>query len=753
MSCAQVKADDIGCESRFGEHTALYVWSDALRSQNVSSILELAQVQDVDRLLLSIGKGAPIEKVDTLKARARQSGITTEFLLAPNYWVRSGDLEDVRSRIKGIDLEGSPLHLNIEPHAYDDFDQREEEYLRRYLEVLRETRKVIGDSRLTVSVPLFWPDSTYRDIAPIVDRAYFMAYGEREPRERAEQVREVSHHFALKQRVIALRPEDYSDLSALNQSVSALGDTVETGQFALHDFESFVRLVGNDGNPPIASNDAFSSVEDQVLTAQAPGVLGNDCDLDGDSLSASVASSPSNGSLTLGKDGSFEYSPEKGFAGIEEFVYKVSDGDSTDAATVTVNVEAIFVTISGSVAYPREGENGLTDGRPLSGVPVKVSAVSGDTAAMDTTDSDGNFSVDVRTGEYVVEPQIDRDIPSGEINATDANRTVGGYVGTSPFLDDFQKEVADVNNSDNANATDALNMAFFFNDPEGTTFEASDWATTADTADVTDGGDANVSVLAAAHGDADLSGAEQSGGSAVATANGASPSAELERESDLRGVEREKTFEVPVRLDDAATVGSYSLEIEFPADKVSFRGVAETDRNVMSTAEEGAVRLSWFDQSGDQPMKLGSGASLVTLRFSAVGGVEKGTAFTLEVTASELAGPDAQPLTSTRLSVEGTEIGSVLPDKFALDGSYPNPVLGGQATIEMDLPARTDVTVEIYNTLGQRVQTIERPVAAGTGQTLQVDASRLASGQYFYRVRADLEGGAAEEFGRITILQ
>jgi hypothetical protein len=94
------------------------------------------------------------------------------------------------------------------------------------------------------------------------------------------------------------------------------------------------------------------------------------------------------------------------------------------------------------------------------------------------------------------------------------------------------------------------------------------------------------------------------------------------------------------------------------------------------------------------------------------------------------------------------------PDQFALNGSYPNPVAGGQATIEMDLPSRTSVTVEVYNVLGQRVQTIEQSMAAGEAQSVQVDASQLSSGQYFYRVNAELEDGSTvTETRQMTVVR
>ena len=47
-----------------------------------------------------------------------------------------------------------------------------------------------------------------------------------------------------------------------------------------------------------------------TLSVDAPGVLANDTDTEGDALAASVVDSgPSSGSLTLNADGSFTYTP------------------------------------------------------------------------------------------------------------------------------------------------------------------------------------------------------------------------------------------------------------------------------------------------------------------------------------------------------------------------------------------------------------------------------------------------------------
>lgn len=88
---------------------------------------------------------------------------------------------------------------------------------------------------------------------------------------------------------------------------------------------------------PIASADSYSTPEDTMLTVDAPGVLGNDIDAEGDPLSAVLVSGVSSGTLTLNADGSFAYSPNANFSGADSFTYKANDGTS-DSNVVTVSL-------------------------------------------------------------------------------------------------------------------------------------------------------------------------------------------------------------------------------------------------------------------------------------------------------------------------------------------------------------------------------------------------------------------------------
>jgi hypothetical protein len=99
--------------------------------------------------------------------------------------------------------------------------------------------------------------------------------------------------------------------------------------------------VGAVNDAPTAANDSYSTAEDTPLTVAAPGVLGNDSDPEGSTLTAVLGTGPTKGTLALNPDGSFTYTPGAGFSGTDNFTYRASDGMAvSNTATVSISVTA-----------------------------------------------------------------------------------------------------------------------------------------------------------------------------------------------------------------------------------------------------------------------------------------------------------------------------------------------------------------------------------------------------------------------------
>ncbi|MGY5872804.1 MAG: Ig-like domain-containing protein [Candidatus Thorarchaeota archaeon] len=93
---------------------------------------------------------------------------------------------------------------------------------------------------------------------------------------------------------------------------------------------------------PVALDDSYTMDQGTPLLVDAPGVLGNDVDADGDTLETGLVSDPTNGGLVLYPDGSFIYTPINGFVGVDAFEYRAFDGvDYSTTATCTITVESV----------------------------------------------------------------------------------------------------------------------------------------------------------------------------------------------------------------------------------------------------------------------------------------------------------------------------------------------------------------------------------------------------------------------------
>ncbi|MGH3864340.1 tandem-95 repeat protein, partial [Actinokineospora sp.] len=102
-----------------------------------------------------------------------------------------------------------------------------------------------------------------------------------------------------------------------------------------------VTLVLLANAPPNALDDMYSTNEEvQLVVNAASGVLANDTDSTAMTVTTTPVMDVSNGTLMLNADGSFTYTPDLDFAGMDSFVYEVCDTEplcSTATVTITVN--------------------------------------------------------------------------------------------------------------------------------------------------------------------------------------------------------------------------------------------------------------------------------------------------------------------------------------------------------------------------------------------------------------------------------
>ena len=90
---------------------------------------------------------------------------------------------------------------------------------------------------------------------------------------------------------------------------------------------------------PVAVPDAVTVRPGVTTFVKAPGVLANDTDGDGDPLTAERQVNPEHGAVEVYADGSFRYTPNPGWVGLDAFSYHISDGIwLSNSVYVTVTV-------------------------------------------------------------------------------------------------------------------------------------------------------------------------------------------------------------------------------------------------------------------------------------------------------------------------------------------------------------------------------------------------------------------------------
>ena len=83
----------------------------------------------------------------------------------------------------------------------------------------------------------------------------------------------------------------------------------------------------------------------------------------------------------------------------------------------------------------------------------------------------------------------------------------------------------------------------------------------------------------------------------------------------------------------------------------------------------------------------------------------------------------------------------MLPNDYELFGNYPNP-FKPSTVIEYSLPIRSDVSVVVFNLLGQQVKALVNETQSAGIHSVEwngtdENGNGLASGIYFYRVIAN----------------
>ncbi len=225
---------------------SMYIWSEAQTKYEPSYIVEYLRLNKISTAILSLKKDQSNKaEAVTLIGKLNAKGIKVELLVGSNKLLTSNNPTAYFDSVtNGLDLKTlTAIHLDVEPHTMKDWASNKEEYLNKYVELLKTAKQYCSKNglQLSVSIPVFYPENTLKDIYAQADNVYIMAYEHND----AEYIaRKVQEEFAIdaKRTTIALRAKDFKNRNECEQLFTELNQLLNTNNFAMHDFETFVKL-------------------------------------------------------------------------------------------------------------------------------------------------------------------------------------------------------------------------------------------------------------------------------------------------------------------------------------------------------------------------------------------------------------------------------------------------------------------------------------------------------------------------------
>lgn len=222
---------------------SIYAWSNTFNTVSNSDILDFLQVKGINKITLSASKKINQKKLTALIQQAPKYGLDIEMMLSTNEWVHPENHQHAAMRALMLAEQQEAVHLDIEPHTFPDFKQRQEYYLDNYIAMLTAIRKKIPASNLTVAVPLHWPIDYYEKVAELVDGVYFMAYGAKSET-LIRRLYPIIKQLNQDQITVVLRIKDAVDEWVLEKRITDLNNALGVSRFGFENLSGFLKLAG-----------------------------------------------------------------------------------------------------------------------------------------------------------------------------------------------------------------------------------------------------------------------------------------------------------------------------------------------------------------------------------------------------------------------------------------------------------------------------------------------------------------------------
>ncbi len=219
---------------------AIYIWSKSLTGPSTfTMVTDYITLNGFNQIVVSY-------KYDKVYLQTLTSFINKNYtskislMLGNNKLINGGISSYLDTLAKAVPLTFvKSIHLDVEPHALDDFKTNQAAYFAKYIQLLTDADAFCKKQglQLEVSIPLNYPDDVLDKIFSVCNKVYLMAYENVDPDFIVRKCEEELKRGKSKV-VLALRAKDFENRVKMDEHYKKLG----IKNIAYHDYEALLEL-------------------------------------------------------------------------------------------------------------------------------------------------------------------------------------------------------------------------------------------------------------------------------------------------------------------------------------------------------------------------------------------------------------------------------------------------------------------------------------------------------------------------------
>ncbi|MFC0877522.1 SPOR domain-containing protein [Saccharicrinis sp. FJH2] len=226
---------------------SVYLWSTLFNVMNNDHLITFMRDREIDHVLISLSRLNDDEKLKDFIRKADRYGIQSIGLIGNNDLVNKNP-EEVTAYLAPFKAYGlKAIHLDVEPHSFDDFKTHEESYLAKLIFVYKTTAQWCHTNGmgLSVSLPFYYPENIIEEAFDICDQVYIMNYNAKNENQLIERLNGFTKDKYRNKLVVSIRPSDFTTLQDLDYTLLHIIKNTGIQNYCFSDLRGLNRMTSD----------------------------------------------------------------------------------------------------------------------------------------------------------------------------------------------------------------------------------------------------------------------------------------------------------------------------------------------------------------------------------------------------------------------------------------------------------------------------------------------------------------------------